>query len=182
MFKKTAHAFMIGVLLVPAVSFASYRFGFGGCIDPVSGGIEFRMFFPNQKGNAFFVAPHAIGIITYSGDDQDILYSAGLSTGYMFRQDEWLSPYVGVEGGSTGEIYTSQSDITMGGRIFVGASIAPFQVLTRNSDNFSGFRLDFDSGLLVRRTQYISHHGTFEREPDDVLWFPDIGFSVNFNW
>jgi hypothetical protein len=181
MFKKIALVLLVGVLLIPAVSVASYRFGFGGRIDPISGGIEFRLFFPNEKGNAFFLAPHAIGIFTYSEDDQNILYSGGLRVGMMFRQAEWLSPYVGIGGGSSGEIYQYNSYVNMGGRIFAGASIAPFQLLSRNSETFSGFRLDFDSGFLYKRRMDVIGNGTFE-DTDDMFWFPDIGFSLNFNW
>lgn len=186
MLKRITIALVVCTLLIPAVAAASYRFGFGGRVDPVSGGLEFRLFVPLKEQAALFVAPHGIGVFTYDEGGQDIFYSAGLRGGVMFSQDKWFSPYVGLGFGSTGEIYGSSSYIGLGGRIYVGASIAPLQILMQilvkdKDQGFDRFRVELETGFLYRRDMSSSAYGTFE-EAETRFWFPDIGFGISYNW
>jgi len=186
MSKRITVALVVCTLLIPVIARASYRFGFGGRVDPVSGGLEFRLFFPLKEQAALFVAPHGIGVFTYDEASQDIFYSAGLRGGVMFSQDDWLSPYVGLGFGSTGEVYGSNRYIGLGGRIYVGASMAPLeilmQILVKDKDQgFDRFRIELESGFFYRRDISSTRYGTFENA-ENRFWFPDIGFGISYNW
>jgi hypothetical protein len=182
--KKIIIALIVCTMLIPVIATAGYSFGFGGRIDPVSGGLEFRAFIPIKGQTAWFVAPHGIGIFTSDDNNRDILYSAGLRTGLVFVQDDWLSPFVGIGGGSTGQIYNDEKNLAFGGRIFVGLSVSPLQIFIRDEERAyeSGrFKMDLDTGFFYRMYVSSLNHGTFE-DTRTSYWFPDIGFGLSFNW
>jgi hypothetical protein len=182
MLKRITVAVVVCTLLIPAIARASYRFGFGGRVDPVSGGLEFRLFVPLKEQAALFVAPHGVGVFTYDEGSQDIFYSAGLRGGVMFSQNDWLSPYVGLGFGSTGEIYESSSYIGLGGRIYVGAGMAPLEIFAEAKEHgLDRFRIELESGFFYRLYMSSTRYGTFENT-ETRLWFPDIGFGISYNW
>jgi|GEM_PF-2515091 len=181
--KRIAGALILGVLLIPMISFAGAQWSIGGRVDVVSGGFELRLILPNQRDNAaFFIAPHGIGVFTNNGE-QTFDYSTGLRTGVIFAPSSWFSPLVGAGVGHNGDITEYSKEINYGGRAFVGASIAPFQALLRDSDKLHTLRtlrIEFDLGFMYlwKEAEYNHPEWGHHTSHDEAYILPDVSVGI----
>jgi len=176
MLKRFTPAF-IAALLVPAIVLSSPRFGVGGHIDPVSAGLEFRIWL----GESLFIAPHAAGIYSSSASDDFYFYSVGARFGALLRPQNWISPIVAVGAGHSA---SSDDFMSFGGRAAAGLSVAPFLIMGDEDSwlrGLDGLRFEFDSGVFYNYVIHSYHSGTFE-EKNHNFFMPDIGACVTFSW
>jgi opacity protein-like surface antigen len=181
MLKKLSAVIMIALIVAPGMVFADQRFGIGGCFDLLSGGVEFRFWMPTQKDASFYLAPHLIGVFTSSSSSSYFFYSVGLNAGVVFKPQHWIAPLVGLGVGHSSD---DGDSYVLGGRVFTGLSIAPFEITQNESSwmrGLAGLRFDITSGLLGRMVYNSFHYGTFQAS-DLQLIVPDIGASIVFSW
>ncbi|MBN2380870.1 hypothetical protein JXM67_13815 [candidate division WOR-3 bacterium] len=166
MIKKSTFALIVILLLVPATANASYRFGAGGYIGGlISGGAEFKFYLPVSDNTDFFIAPHCVAVLT----SYSFWHSLGVRGAFMFNQNFWASPLVGISAGMTGEDGSSE---VIGARLFAGLSFAPLMMRNRDIERADLLRIDLEMGLAVKNMW----------RQDVNFWFPNLGGGISFNW
>ncbi|NLI97603.1 hypothetical protein GX441_02965 [bacterium] len=203
-------AFLLGVLFLSSLSNAQ-TMGVGGRADAFSSGIELRFMIP--VGDAkLFIAPNGLGAYYFGDSTGTGFYNFGLRTGFMFKPEEWLSPYLGIGGGYSFSSYSySSMDVrdsafyslqemdsyeNYGGRIFAGLSFAPFRLLSGDIKwlkPLDNLRFEFDSGLMCdiysqKTVQIWTDSLGVQQPPEEYssngqrLIAPDLGVGLVFTW
>jgi len=176
--RKAACALMMGALLIPGLLAAQPRFGVGGRIDGVSGGLEMRIWLHLKEHSAICLAPHGFGIYTSDEAGESYFYSVGARGSIIFRADTWLSPMLGLGIGHTAE---DDGYNGVGGRVYVGLSLAPLAMAAEEPSELLGLRIEFDSGFMYRMDGTVLNRGTY-RDTEVHMVMPDIGVGLSYNW